>query len=245
MGERTHMANKEEHISNSDAEDNQPKKWAPESDTDDDEDDEGAVVFASKMKMSGEIDKAFYGALKPHNLHLPPLVDEKDDSSSQQAPALELVTTEGLTPVELDGFHGNNVLKASLRMCNYCNKYYRQDMIVPANPENKDPDETQCWHCLFWMNYAVGVRKSVDGKYGMTIIDYILKCKDIHEMDKCTRNNDSGGCFLCEHNLGLPLTDVKDLHRLRQSGEVPDRPIDEDQIDFDDPYKPGHLTVSI
>lgn len=148
------------------------------------------------------------------------------------------ISTEGISQAEM----GHDMAK-NLKQCIFCNKYFKHDMIVPMNEKNSQ--DQQCWHCLFWMNY--GNRKNVDGVYGFTIVEYILKCKNVHELDTCTRNTDSGGCFLCEHNLGLQITDVKDLYKLSSSTDLPDRPIEdnEDHVDLNDTYRPGKLTVSI
>jgi len=162
---------------------------------------------------------------------------------------LSQISTEGVSVYEMADLH-LNASKLDLKQCAFCNKFFKQDMVVPIlndNKKNKNTvDEIQCWHCLFWMNYPVSSRKNVDGILGMTIVDYILKCKDVHEMATCTRNSDSGGCFLCEYNLGFPLTDVKDLYKLSDSSEVPDHPIeDDDRIEMDDSYQPGQITVEI
>jgi hypothetical protein len=158
------------------------------------------------------------------------------------------VSTEGIAMDELpnQGLDANSLfLKYGLKQCGFCNKFFKQDMIIPNKSGGQD--DTQCWHCLFWMNYSVQTRKQVDGSHGMTIADYIMKCKDIHEIKTCTRNSDSGGCFLCEYNLGLPLTDIKDVYKLNRSSEIPDYPIDDqdDGIDMDDSYKLGKMVVEI
>lgn len=134
------------------------------------------------------------------------------------------VSSEGVMHNNLYNMENKNALGG----CLYCNKYYSEDMLVPADKK----DDRQCYHCLFWMNYSVENRKHVDGVFGMTIVDYINKCKDIHEMDTCIRKSDSGGCFLCEFNMGLPVTDVKDLNKLYYNSNdgLPDHPED-DEID--------------
>lgn len=118
------------------------------------------------------------------------------------------ISTEGITVYSLDEIE-KELLKNS-DVCSLCQKFYNNDMLIPAEKGT----ERQCYHCLFSMNYPVGNRKHVDGMMGMTIVDYIFKCKDIHMSDICTMKSDSGGCFLCEYNIGLPITDVKDLDKL-------------------------------
>lgn len=160
------------------------------------------------------------------------------------------ITTEGTTQYDLSQFY-SNIKALDLKQCTFCNKFFKKDMVVPVfdnkGSDNNAYDETQCWHCLFWMNYPIPSRKHVDGTYGMTIVDYIIKCKDVHELATCSRNSDSGGCFLCEYNLGFPLTDVKDLYKLTGSSELPDDPIDDldGNEGIDDSYQPGQITVEI
>ena len=146
------------------------------------------------------------------------------------------VSTEGISEEELYQLGNKNL---NLEKCSFCAKYYEYDMIAQI-PNN----DKQCWHCLFWMNYAIPTRSLVDGVYGMTIVEYILKCKDVHEIKYCVKNSDSGGCFLCEYLLGVPLSDVKDLCRLKK--EIPENPKynSEDDI-FNDQYEPGEITVQI
>lgn len=141
-----------------------------------------------------------------------PGVLSNDSSNQQKHP----ISTEGLTHEEISIY---KISPNDCKKCNFCNKYYGHDMIVPIY--DKD-DEVQCWHCLFWMNYASEMRKTVDGTFGMTIADYIMKCKDVHEFENCIRNTDSGGCYLCEFNLGMIPTDIKNVEKL------------EGKVDFND-----------
>jgi hypothetical protein len=159
---------------------------------------------------------------------------------------LNQISTEGVPYPEV-GDVDLFAVKDLVRQCSFCNKFYKHDMIAP----NGKPGDYQCWHCLFWMNHDVNARKNVDGVFGMTIADYVLKCKDVHELDACTRNTDSGGCFLCEYNLGLPITDIKDSSKLSRSFEVPDRPLDDDKVDLSDmqhlytQYDEEEMTITI
>ena len=162
----------------------------------------------------------------------------------QQQQQMAQISTEGISQNDLQQ-QNINIKNNDLKQCGYCNKFFKQDMIVPNLNDNKSANnEIQCWHCLFWMNYSIPCRHNVDGMFGMTIVDYILKCKDIHEMETCTKNSDSGGCFLCEYNIGLPLTDVKELYKLNGSFTNLDD-LEEDKIEMDDSYQPGQITVEI
>ena len=208
----------EEHISNSDVEPHEDPHYDPHEHDDDDE------------------------SHGPDDESIGP--DDEDPPLDAEGPAQDggpdYVTTEGLSVFELQ--ESGAPQGQHLKGCTCCNKYYRPDMLVPPTPGD-DPNESQCWHCFFWMNYSVPMRKQADGKHGMTISEYILKCKDLHELDKCTRNTDSGGCFLCEYNLGLPIIDIKDLYKLNRSTDVPDEPIDDD-LDTTESH-PTDITISI
>lgn len=147
-------------------------------------------------------------------------------SPKPQKPIFDInkVDTEGISP-EL-GAYLSNGLKKILKGCNTCNKWFKEDMMVKFKDINA---ESQCYHCLYWLNYLPNVRKQVDGAYGLSIAEYILKCKDNHNQPTCKRGGDYGGCFLCEAILGIPITDIKDAHKLNPNNELPDKPIE----DFD------------
>lgn len=96
----------------------------------------------------------------------------------------------------------------NMKQCIFCDNMNENDMIV------NDADIMQCWHCLFSMNYQINQRQHVDGQYGMTIADYILKYKDSHDIAKCNKISDLCGCFLCEYINGIPITNIKNLEKL-------------------------------
>ena len=129
------------------------------------------------------------------------------------------VTTEGISDYEI---HNNKLSKNKIKMCNMCNKYYSADMIVNYM------EDDQCYHCLFWLNHNIESRKQVDGTIGLEIADYVLKCKDAHIIEKCTRLTDKGGCFLCEYLLEIPITDIKNEFKLGFKKEIPTTLIDND-----------------
>jgi hypothetical protein len=120
---------------------------------------------------------------------------------------------------------GSDFNTGNLKNCMICNKFYNDDMIVDI----KFADET-CYHCYYWMNYSMNERKKVDGQDGKFISDYINKCKDIHLIDNCKRRSDAGGCFLCEHLLGLPIDGVKNY----KSNNTINEPMYQDVADDDD-----------
>jgi hypothetical protein len=159
--------------------------------------------------------------------------DNNDDDNNDDMPGLEAEVEDSKLSGNNDtddntegvSFQSNQYYKLGsqaakkLKLCNTCGKLYENDMVNVNVFDEKDPDKNDiiCWHCLFWMNYEIKMRKEVDGLYGMKIVDYILKCKDNHNVDSCTRKSDSGGCHLCEYLCGFPITDVKDSFKLKES----------------------------
>ena len=170
-----------------------------------------------------------------------PIAEVEDDDIVEED--VNNVSTEGVTDHEYANFSDEQCKQ--LRQCHICNKYYKLDMMGTENHKDKDDkgkdnfDEI-CWHCYYWINYAPDVRNKVDGKNGHYIVDYIQKCKDIHELDKCSRNTNSGGCLLCEFNMGLPIVDIKNYNKLTNT--VPDKA--NDNIS-DDSFDPNNMTLTI
>jgi hypothetical protein len=141
-------------------------------------------------------------------IELPPILSNETQSHIKD------ITTDGF--METDPIY-HKLTRAelhSLGKCTYCGKFYNNDMI--QNPY-MTMEEFLCWHCYFWMNHDVSIREMADGPGGMTIADYILKCDEQHEQSKCVRNNDGGGCFLCEHKAGLDIPKIKDGYKVNKS----------------------------
>ena len=97
------------------------------------------------------------------------------------------ITTEGILHSQLSG-----KLPFQIVQCECCMRIYKVDdeMVIYAN------DMFTCYHCLFWMNYSIESRASVDGTMGKTIALYIVECNEAHDQTKCNR---SGSCFLCDY----------------------------------------------
>ena len=90
--------------------------------------------------------------------------------------------------------------------CEYCLKYY----LCESNIVIKDKDNySTCMHCLYFINYDKDLRTSVDGKYGLTIADYILKYKSIHNKYNCNTS-----CFICDHLHGKYIEGIKYGHKV-------------------------------
>lgn len=135
------------------------------------------------------------------------------------------VTTDGIEDTDKSYALLPYNVKKKLKRCDLCGKYFNDDMVLQMAE-----DDIQCWHCFFWLNYDVSKRVEVDGTYGITIVEYIIKCKDSHEQDKCKRNTDSGGCYLCEYLFGGDITDIKDRELIYGDEDHEDDNFDDEDI---------------
>ena len=111
-----------------------------------------------------------------------------------------MVTTEGITNAVYNGL--NAIQKQNIFMCNMCTKYFRNDMKINWDGEI-------CMHCFFWLHYSEGFRTQIDGLMGITIAQYILKCRGSHKIETCTKNTNMGGCFICDNLNGLYIDKIK------------------------------------
>jgi hypothetical protein len=127
---------------------------------------------------------------------------------SCSCPKIE-VTTSGIPPTtSICGKQANVLFK-----CTTCAFTYQPD--IKSSDENED---NMCLHCYYWIYY---VTRLEDSK--IPIVDYILKCSDEHEPDKCTKMTDAGGCYLCEYKLGMLLDDIPNYSKLlNKDSTVPD-----------------------
>jgi len=245
---------KEENIISKQQEE-QEQEYKDEDDEFDDEDDEpisSAAAYTNytySKKKNEEHDWPEYNPLEfeiskssqnsqssQFNLHYAPVLGSKSlkdmiDIKDLLPKNNLIITTEGITDVEISIMNMQD--KKSLKICECCFKYYSQDMLVS---QLVDSDPATCYHCLFWINYGTNIRKDVDGiNGGLTICEYIIKCKDIHETNSCIRKSDTGGCFLCEFNLGMLITDIKDGDKLYTHDVYNDLMPDHPDDDFEDP----------
>lgn len=86
-----------------------------------------------------------------------------------------------------------NINKLTIRNCNMCGHVYDIDNILVLEDFG---NEVTCLPCFFWTNYAPELRENVDGTFGVTIAEFILRCKDTHDKATCTRYP---GCFVCDY----------------------------------------------
>lgn len=92
--------------------------------------------------------------------------------------------------------------------CTYCLKFYNKNISPKMITTEFADGEPTCFHCIFWMNYDMNTRSNVDGVYGMTILEYVMECKDVHDKSSCTRNSVAGGCFVCDYFNKVPFVNV-------------------------------------
>lgn len=137
-----------------------------------------------------------------------------------------VLTTEGLKETDLEYSKLSNATKKTLKFCDMCEKFYSNDMIGENN------EAANCWHCFYWMNYDLACRPISDGVYGLSIAEYVLKCKDDHDISTCTRRSDHGGCFVCEFLMGFPIIDIKDAFLLYETNEIADHIESDDDTNY-------------
>ena len=134
---------------------------------------------------------------------------------------LDGVTTKGISNGSFEFKKIPYNSRKVLSMCDFCGKSYKKDMIVEHNAD------ITCMHCFFWSHYHVERRPEADGVYGPTIVDYIIKCRDEHDMYECTNSYYNGCCFICDHFAGKELLCVNNTHKLFEINEGIDDKVDE------------------
>ena len=97
-------------------------------------------------------------------------------------------------------------VKVPLAQCDTCGNCYAKSGPNTMISYEYMEGQPVCYHCMFWMNYTT--RQSVDGVFGKTVMEYVIQCKDFHDKEKCTRNSNQGGCFLCDYKNGIPIENV-------------------------------------
>lgn len=112
--------------------------------------------------------------------------------------------------------------------CSYCQKFYSTTQQPKMFTTEFAEGEPVCFHCIFWTNYDPATRPHVDGVYGMTIVEYIMECKDFHDKTTCIKNSDAGGCLLCDYLNGVPIENVLGADVLINEQPIPE-PLEDDK----------------
>ena len=99
-------------------------------------------------------------------------------------------------------------------MCSFCQKYYGKGVYDDQTNTYKDSmltaefdgnGEMVCYHCLYTINYnPPDARINFDGAFGLTVYDYIIKCKDYHDKSKCEKDE----CYLCDFLNGKKIEGI-------------------------------------
>jgi hypothetical protein len=99
-------------------------------------------------------------------------------------------------------------IKSSYNQCEMCAKFNISSIISSWIGLNC------CHHCLFKFNYEIELRPLVDGiNSHPLIVDYILKYAPSHV--QC-----DGQCFLCDHNNGITIQNIKHPEKLNKKDSV-------------------------
>lgn len=109
-------------------------------------------------------------------------------------------------------------IRTQILQCESCQKYYKKDMII----HDVDLKGDYCYHCLFMFNYSLIV--AADEKYGKKVTEYILQCKQFHDMKTCEKFM-MGCCIICDHLNGKQIWGVEDDELLNGNIDIPDEDI--------------------
>lgn len=115
------------------------------------------------------------------------------------------VPIEGITYFEKIKY--GNTITSKLQQCDYCQRFYTGELIIPTTED----DVTICQHCHFTLYYDLSARKEGDEKYanfGISVSSYILNFAKDHNVEKCTKKTNMGGCFLCEYRNGFIIEGI-------------------------------------
>ena len=85
--------------------------------------------------------------------------------------------------------------------CEICQISYPNEMRV-----EKSTDFTQCYDCLFSMNF--NDKNILGGSMGLDLKQYLdvaTKYHDSHNEIPCNRMSDVGGCYICMTLLNIPF----------------------------------------
>ncbi len=90
-------------------------------------------------------------------------------------------------------------------LCELCGLKYENEMIV----DKQYCDFTQCYDCLFSMNF--NDKQILKGSMGYNLQQYIDISKKYHALIQeipCNRLSDSGGCYVCMTMLDIPIDNL-------------------------------------
>jgi hypothetical protein len=158
-------------------------------------------------------------------------IDNKNDENEniEQTNTISL-STNGFLEDDINYKKLAYATKKTLKMCEMCGKKYTNDMIIDIT--NND---LTCYHCFFWINYDLSLRDIADNTVHLTIAEYILKCKDEHDITLCTRHTTHGGCFICEYKSGFPIINIKNSKLIYEETEETEIIVDDENIYNDIP----------
>jgi len=134
------------------------------------------------------------------------------DSSDDETVIYDInnISTDGL-------LSGQNIKKKILHYCNYCNKWFSDELIIP----DINSGILKCQHCFFWQNYHMTKRKEADTKYshiGISIVNYVLNCYDDHDGVMCKKHRQE--CFLCDYKAGIEIDNINNSEILYPTSNI-------------------------
>lgn len=181
--------------------------------------DKSSVVMSesddSGISTSTDIILELEETHKPIKKPLPKMTKELHDG--KEIATLKEIPVHGVNP---SAFNSKGYVKS--KQCSLCARVFGDEMVT----ENVETGENNCYHCIYWLNYDVSRRPFVDGLYNLSIVDYIIKCRDSHKIDMC---KSTGQCVVCDYLQDLPIKGVCGVERL-----LPDNENGDDEVNYDE-----------
>jgi|LakMenE01Jun11ns_1017448.scaffolds.fasta_scaffold9542542_2 hypothetical protein len=158
-------------------------------------------------------------------------------------------TNETTNQVDSNGisYESYKILKYSnkqlLGQCQYCLKFYNKGTYDKSSitykggmltTEYDSNGESICYHCIFMINYNKEnpeLRQNFDGTFGKTIMEYIIECKDSHNVDTCLHSDE---CFVCDFIRGQMINGIFGSDELFAMSNPQD--VNPDNNNLDDEY---------
>ncbi|ARF09560.1 hypothetical protein Indivirus_1_183 [Indivirus ILV1] len=170
-----------------------------------DPENESGTIKLPPLTMLNLISK-----IQNHSNSKPDEVSDDEELSPPSPPSPNFEknndTNNFMFGITYEEYKNNHSLLGKFTQCGYCLKFFKNDQkgFITKSINGSD-DEYICYHCLFWINYSLELRSTVDGMYDKTIHDYILECAPHHEQSTCVH---SGECFICDYLNGNRIVGI-------------------------------------
>jgi hypothetical protein len=133
---------------------------------------------------------------------------EKSEPKYKSKKAIKKSTKNIISLTTCGGSANDPIIKknaAHAKMCEYCGLYYDNRMIAIA-----DAGDQICQHCYFFLNF-----ENPEPKYSWNLEKYVNLCVSEHNMETCTKFQNSGNCFLC-----FAILDLKSIQKNENNNSI-------------------------